>query len=151
MRVLAARAVLASLSALCALSGDALAQTVASAPSATPAAAQAPANPEQAPTPQSADSREWVARAEELARFVESNSLLLTDQGRADRASAVARMRGDQKLQGLYDLAVKFYIDGDAQAGSAALTALETEAHAQNSARYLAIAGMVRAYAPARA
>ena len=95
-------------------------------------------------------SDDWVQRAESLAHFIQSNNLLLTDTVRAERLTQVERMHGDQRLQALYDIAVKATIDGDAEGSAAALTRLDTEARTQHSARFTAMAGMIRAYAPNR-
>src|SRR5262245_37550649 len=91
-----------------------------------------------------------VARAEALAHYIENNNLLLTDAARAARLQEVERMQGEARLQALYDIAVKFYIDGDAEQGAPALARLAAEAQAQHDARYVAMAGMIRAYIPAR-
>jgi signal transduction histidine kinase len=93
----------------------------------------------------------WIVRAERLAQFVYDNNLTLTDAVRARREQEIARMGGARKLQGLYDIAVKAMIDGDEERSAASLAALEAEARAQRSDRFLAMAGMIRAFGPARA
>jgi signal transduction histidine kinase len=91
----------------------------------------------------------WIVRGEALARRIEAENLIFTDHTRADRQSRAASLRGDERLQALYDLAADDYIASDAEAGAASLAALEREANAARSPRFLAMAGMLHAYRPA--
>lgn len=94
-------------------------------------------------------SEDWVARAEALAHRIEVGNMVITDRVRADRLQRLAQLSGAAKLQSLYDLAADDYVASDAERGAASLAALELEGRAQHSDRYLAMAGMLRAYAPA--
>jgi signal transduction histidine kinase len=91
----------------------------------------------------------WVARAEALAHRIDDADMVITDGVRADRLQRAARSSGETKLQALYDLAADDYVASDAARGVASLASLELEARAQRNGRYLAMAGMLRAYAPA--
>ncbi|MDX2275875.1 MAG: ATP-binding protein [Hyphomonadaceae bacterium] len=91
----------------------------------------------------------WVGRAEALAHRIEADDLVITDRVRADQLQRAARLSGPAKLQALYDLAADDYIASNAERGVASLAALELESRNQHSERYQAMAGMLRAYAPA--
>ncbi len=92
---------------------------------------------------------DWVARGERLAHFIEAGGMVVTDRVRADQQQRAARLHGQAKLQALYDLAADDFISSDAERGVASLAALELEAGVQRSARYSAMAAILRAYGPA--
>ncbi|WP_395646765.1 ATP-binding protein [Terricaulis sp.] len=105
--------------------------------------------PASAQTAPAASRGDWVVRGEALARRIQAGNLILTANVRAEREEAAARATGEQRLQALYDLASDDYIGSDAQAAAISLAALEREANAQHSARFLAMVSVLRAYAPA--
>ncbi|NWG55000.1 MAG: hypothetical protein HXY28_14910 [Hydrogenophilaceae bacterium] len=91
----------------------------------------------------------WAARGEALARRVEAGNMIITESVRREREALAGRQHGEQRLMTLYDLAADDYVASDADAAAVSITRLEREAQAQNSARYRAMAAMLRAYAPA--
>ncbi|WP_135213085.1 ATP-binding protein [Vitreimonas flagellata] len=95
------------------------------------------------------ESADWVVRGEALARRIEAGNLFITPGVRSAREAEAARLRGDARLQALYDLASDDYVASDAESAVHSLRALEEEANAQNSRRFSAMAGVLRAYAPA--
>ncbi|ANP46670.1 ATP-binding protein [Candidatus Viadribacter manganicus] len=100
----------------------------------------------QQQTPQSTD---WIVRGEALARRIEAGNLIITDDVKHQRVALAQALQGDERLMLLYDLAADDYIASDAEAAEASVTALEREARVQSSRRFAAMAGILRAYAPA--
>lgn len=98
---------------------------------------------------QQAPTTDWIVRGEALARRIEAGNLIITEDVKRQRALTVQSLQGDARLMVLYDMAADEYIASDATAAASALAALEQEARAQASARYTAMAGILRAYAPA--
>jgi signal transduction histidine kinase len=98
---------------------------------------------------QAQDSTDWIVRGEALARRIEAGNLFITPSVRNTRETQIERLRGEERLQALYDLASDDYIASNADAAVHSLRALEQEANAQNSRRFNAMAGVLRAYAPA--
>ncbi len=105
----------------------------------TAAAQEAPPQPET----------DWIVRAEALARRIEAGNLLITADVRRERREQAHSAQGEARLMILYDLTADLYIASDSEAGAVSLAELETEARAQDNARFVAMAGMLRAYAPA--
>jgi signal transduction histidine kinase len=103
------------------------------------------AGAQQAPAPDT----DWIVRGEALARRIEAGNLIITDDVKRQRAATAQSLTGDARLMILYDMAADDYIASDAEAAVASLATLEQEAQLQSSARYTAMAGMLRAYAPA--
>jgi len=103
------------------------------------------AGAQQQPAPDS----DWIVRGEALARRIEAGNLIITDDVKRQRAQLAQSLEGDARLMVLYDMAADDYVASDAEAATRSLATLEQEARLQNSARYLAMAGMLRAYAPA--
>ena len=97
------------------------------------------------------DVGNWAADAESLARYIQSNNLLLTDDVREARAQTVERMRGAEEAAGSLRPRRESRDRRRHAARSGLLDALEQEARRQGNARYLGMADMVRAFAPARA
>ncbi len=95
------------------------------------------------------DSADWVVRGEALARRIEAGNLFITPGVRSTREAQAERLQGEERLQALFDLASDDYIASNADAAVHSLRALEEEANAQNSRRFNAMAGVLRAYAPA--
>ncbi|MGE0743267.1 MAG: ATP-binding protein [Hyphomonadaceae bacterium] len=91
----------------------------------------------------------WVTHGEALARRIETNGLVVTTSVRSERQALARRLQGEDRLQVLYDLAADDYVASDAESGAQTLAALETEARAQNNARFTAMSALLRAYAPA--
>jgi signal transduction histidine kinase len=91
----------------------------------------------------------WIARAEALARRIESENLVITPQMRRQRAQLAGRLAGDEGLMLRYDLAADAYMASDAEAAPRLLADLETASRARRSSRYGAMADALRAYAPA--
>ena len=104
-----------------------------------------PAKAQEAP----AQAPPWVARAEALARRIEADNLIVTQQVRRQRAQLATQLRGDAALLLKYDLAADAYTASDAETAPSLLATLETSARTQHSARYAAMADLLRAYAPA--
>jgi signal transduction histidine kinase len=98
---------------------------------------------------QPAQDTDWIVRGEALARRIEAGNLIITDDVKRQRAQLAQSLQGDARLMVLYDLAADEYVASDAEAAVSALAALAQEARQQNSARYSAMAGVLRAYAPA--
>ncbi|MEZ5957554.1 MAG: ATP-binding protein [Hyphomonadaceae bacterium] len=98
---------------------------------------------------QPAQDTDWIVRGEALARRIEASNLIITDQVKRQRAGLAQSLEGDARLIMLYDMAADEYISSNAEAATTALASLEQEARLQESARYTAMAGMLRAYAPA--
>ncbi|MEZ5960361.1 MAG: ATP-binding protein [Hyphomonadaceae bacterium] len=92
---------------------------------------------------------DWIVRGEALARRIEAGNLIITEDVKRQRALLAQSLEGDARLMVLYDLAADAYVASDAEAAAASLATLEQEARLQNSARYAAMAGVLRAYAPA--
>jgi len=92
---------------------------------------------------------DWKARGEALARRIEAERLVITPDARREREAQAWRLQGEQRLQILYDLAADDHVGSDAAAAAISLPALEREAAAQNNARFIAMARMLRAFAPA--
>lgn len=98
---------------------------------------------------QAQDASDWIVRGEALARRIEAGNLFITPNVRTTRESQIERLQGEERLQALYDLASDDYVASNAEAASQSLAALEREANAQNNRRFGAMAGVLRAYAPA--
>ncbi|MES1200763.1 MAG: ATP-binding protein [Pseudomonadota bacterium] len=91
----------------------------------------------------------WVSQAESLARRIEAENLIITNGERAAREREAMRANGRQRLQILYDLAVEDYVASSADRVQRSLPALRREALAQHDQRYLGMADVLHAYAPA--
>lgn len=128
MRALGLRALVVGACAIAAFNATAFAQ-------------QAPAAPQQTP--------DWVVRGEALARRIDAENLLITPENRHSREAEARRLSGEARLQVLYDLAADDYVASDADASRSSMAMLESEARAQNSARFTAMANILRAYGPA--
>jgi len=128
MRVMCLRALVVGACAISAFGSAAFAQT-------------APQTPAQPP--------EWVVRGEALARRIDSENLIITTENRHARETEARRLSGEQRLQILYDLAADDYVASDTETSRVSLAALDREAEAQRSARFKAMADMLRAYGPA--
>ncbi|QGZ96636.1 ATP-binding protein [Terricaulis silvestris] len=128
MRALGIRALVASACAIAAFSSTAFAQ-------------QAPETPQQPP--------EWVVRGEALARRIDAENLLITPENRHSREADARRLSGEARLQVLYDLAADDYVASDVEASRSSMAMLESEARAQNNARFTAMSNILRAYGPA--
>jgi len=98
---------------------------------------------------QAQEPGDWIARGEALAVRVEAEDLIVTENVRRERQAVAARASGEARLQGLYDLAADDYIASSVEDAARSLAALEREAISQASARFMAMAGLLRAYAPA--
>ncbi len=98
---------------------------------------------------QAQQPNDWVVRGEALARRIEANNMVITDGVRREREVQAQRVRGEGRLQILYDLAANDYVASDAEAAPISLAALEREAESQRNARFSAMVAMLRAYAPA--
>jgi len=96
-----------------------------------------------------AQALDWVRGAELLAHEIEDKKFVISDVVQASREREVAAMRGQARLQGLYDLAVDEFVASQADSAWVALERLEAEASRQNSSRYQAMAFVLRAYGPA--
>ncbi|MBS0385653.1 MAG: hypothetical protein JSS00_09940, partial [Proteobacteria bacterium] len=92
---------------------------------------------------------DWIVQGEALARRIEAGNLIVTNHTRADRQAEAAGLRGEERLQVLFDLAADDYIASDAEAGAQSLAAFQREAAAQSDPHYLAMVQMLRAYRPA--
>lgn len=92
---------------------------------------------------------QWVVRGEALARRIEAGRLIITPEVRRQQLAAAARLSGEQRLMVLYDMAAENHIASAVDEAAAALERLEREARLQSSARFLAMAQMLRAYRPA--
>jgi hypothetical protein len=92
---------------------------------------------------------DWIVRGEALARRIEAGNLIITDAVKRRRAETAQSLEGDVRLMVLYDMAADDYIASDVEAASASILTLEQEARQQSSRRYLAMAAILRAYAPA--
>lgn len=95
------------------------------------------------------EADDWVVRGEALARRIDAENLSITANVRGQREALAARQSSEERLQTLYDLASDDYIASDAESAPNSLAALEREAAAQHNARFAAMAGNLRAYAPA--
>ncbi|MBL8546470.1 MAG: hypothetical protein JNL81_08395 [Hyphomonadaceae bacterium] len=100
---------------------------------------------QQRPAPET----DWIVRGEALARRIEAGNLIITDDVKRQRALSARGLTDEARLMALYDMAADEYIASNADAAATALAALEQEARAQSNARFMAMAGMLRAYAPA--
>lgn len=94
-------------------------------------------------------SSDWIVRGEALARRIEAGNLIITDAVKRRRAETAHTLQGDARLMVLYDMAAEAYVASDVEASATTIAALEQEARAQSNVRYAAMAGMLRAYAPA--
>jgi signal transduction histidine kinase len=91
----------------------------------------------------------WTARGEAVARRVEAENLLITPSARSARELEAQRLRGEERLQILYDLAADDYVASDAEAAEVSLANLTREANAQANTRFLTMTRLLRGYAPA--
>ncbi len=98
---------------------------------------------------QTAQQTDWIVRGEALARRIEAGNLIITDDVKRQRAEAAQSLQGDARLMVLFDMAADDYIASDAEAAEVSVVALEHEVRAQSSRRFAAMAGILRAYAPA--
>ena len=98
---------------------------------------------------QTAQQTDWIVRGEALARRIEAGNLIITDDVKRQRAEAAQSLQGDARLMVLFDMAADDYIASDAEAAEVSVVALEHEVRAQASRRFAAMAGILRAYAPA--
>ncbi|MBX3430813.1 MAG: hypothetical protein KF779_14620 [Hyphomonadaceae bacterium] len=98
---------------------------------------------------QAAQGHDWIARGETLAHRIETGNLVITPEVKRRRAQAAQNLQGDARLMVLYDMAADYYVASDAGAAATSIVRLEQEASAQSSTRYMAMAAMLRAYAPA--
>jgi signal transduction histidine kinase len=98
---------------------------------------------------QAQEAGDWVARSEALARRIEAGNLIITPTVKRERQAAAANATGEARLMLLYDLAADDYVASDAEAAPGSLAALEREARTQGNVRFLTMASMLRAYAPA--
>ncbi|MGQ0534114.1 MAG: ATP-binding protein [Caulobacteraceae bacterium] len=96
-----------------------------------------------------AQDSDWIVRGEALARRIEADNLIITDEVRRVRAQTAQSLTGDARLMILYDTAADDYVASDAERAAVSLASLEQEARLQSNARFSAMAGMLRAYAPA--
>jgi signal transduction histidine kinase len=96
-----------------------------------------------------AQETDWIVRGEALARRIEAGNLIITDDVKRQRAETAQSLEGEARLMVLYDMAAEDYVASDAEAAAASLATLEQEARLQNNARFTAMAGVLRAYAPA--
>jgi tetratricopeptide (TPR) repeat protein len=103
------------------------------------------AGAQQAP----AQDTDWIVRGEALARRIEAGNLIITDDVKRQRALRAQSLEGEARLMVLYDMAAEDYVASDAEAAVSSLATLEQEARLQNNARYMAMVGVLRAYAPA--
>jgi signal transduction histidine kinase len=97
---------------------------------------------------QTADT-DWIVRGEALARRIEAGNLIITEDQKRQRAEQARTLAGEARLMVLYDVAADEYISSNADTAVAALASLEQEARQQGSQRFLAMSGVLRAYAPA--
>jgi signal transduction histidine kinase len=98
---------------------------------------------------QQPEGETWLARGEAVARRVQADNLVITDDAKRERALEAQRASGEERLQILYDLAADDYVASNVTAAAETMAALEREATAQNNARFTAMAAMLRGYAPA--
>jgi signal transduction histidine kinase len=98
---------------------------------------------------QSQRDSDWIVRGEALARRIEAGNLIITENVRRERVQQALGLEGEARLMLLYDMAADDYVASDAAAAAGSLGALEQEARSQSSARFLAMAAILRAYAPA--
>lgn len=98
---------------------------------------------------QAAQDTNWIVRGEALARRIEAGNLIITDDVKRQRALTAQSLGGEARLMVLYDMAADDYVASDAEAAAASLATLEQEARLQDNARFTAMAGVLRAYAPA--
>lgn len=98
---------------------------------------------------QPAQSTDWIVRGEALARRIEAGNLIITDDVKRQRALTAQSLEGEARLMVLYDMAADDYIASDADAAAASVVTLEQEARLQGNSRFTAMAGVLRAYAPA--
>ncbi len=93
--------------------------------------------------------QDWLVRGEALARRIDAQNMIITDDVRRAREVEAQRLRGEDRLRVLYDIAADDYIASDGDSARGSLAALEREADTQGSARFRSMAGLLRAYAPA--
>ncbi len=98
---------------------------------------------------QPAEQSDWIVRGEALARRIEAGNLIITDSQKRQRAEQARTLTGEARLMVLYDMAADEYISSNADTAVTALAALEQEARQQGNQRFLAMGGVLRAYAPA--
>lgn len=98
---------------------------------------------------QTAEQTDWIVRGEALARRIEAGNLIITEDVKRLRTEAAQSLQGNARLMVLFDMAADNYIASDAEAAEVSVAALEQEARAQSSPRFAAMAGILRAYAPA--
>jgi signal transduction histidine kinase len=98
---------------------------------------------------QPARQTDWIVRGEALARRIEAGNLLITDDVLRQRAQTAQGLEGEARLMILYDMAADEFVASDADAAQTALATLEQEARLQSSARFAAMADLLRAYKPA--
>jgi len=98
---------------------------------------------------QPAQQTDWIVRGEALARRIEAGNLIITEDVKRQRALTAQSLEGEARLMVLYDMAADDYVASDAEAAAASLATLEQEARLQGNARFAAMAGVLRAYAPA--
>src|SRR5262249_32672558 len=99
------------------------------------------ANAEEAPN--------WATRAEALAHRMLNENRLLTDRVRTERAREADRATGRERLQILFDLAADDYVASSGDRVGVSMPAFENEAAKQHDVRFLRMASMLHAYAPA--
>ena len=95
------------------------------------------------------DSTAWVTRAEALARHIQTENLIVTPRSRAQYEHDALRASGRVRLQMLYDIAAEDYTASSVERVAHSLPQLERYANADHDQRYLHMAAMLRAYAPA--
>ncbi len=95
------------------------------------------------------EAEAWMANARSIAERVDREHLVVTDSTRRARERAALRAHGEARLARLYDLAADDFVASDKDMAARSLAALERDANAQESARYVKMAGVLRAYAPA--
>ncbi len=98
---------------------------------------------------QAAPETDWIVRGEALARRIEAGNLIITDDVKRQRALSAQSLEGEARLMVLYDMAADEYVASNSAAAASAVATLEQEARLQANARFMAMAGMLRAYAPA--
>src|SRR5262245_13353670 len=84
------------------------------------------------------EAGDWIVRGEALARRIEAGNLVITGDVRREREALAERLRGEERLQVLYDIAADDYIASDGDAGARSLATLVAEATTQANARYTA-------------
>ncbi len=98
---------------------------------------------------QAAPETDWIVSGEALARRIEAGNLIITDDVKRQRALSAQSLEGEARLMVLYDMAADEYVASNSAAAASAVATLEQEARLQANARFMAMAGMLRAYAPA--